>query len=355
MKLASARAPQPENTRKPPPAKQGGSPLDPIFDDLLAEDMERFESSLEVALKPQRAYLTEVELQIYKRGKKLRPAMLMLSARMIHGDAPLPQKVIMAAASLEMLHVATMIHDDIIDDALVRRGLSSVNAHRGTNAAILIGDMQFVQAIRTFVDAIEVQSEMELVKLVLDTAFRICAGELDELETDPALDTAALRRRYFEVIERKTAIMFGLACETGVSLVQGRTSQARRIGFYGRRVGRAFQIFDDLMDLLQDESASGKKRGMDLARRCLSLPIVYAMEELGPGHLVTQLMRGRACTAAELQECLEAVRRTNATARAYADSRTEAMDALVYLDPFPPSRYREAMRDIALHTVNRSF
>jgi heptaprenyl diphosphate synthase len=326
-----------------------------IFDELLAEDMKLFRRELDAALAPQAAYLSETELEIYRRGKKLRPAMLILSARMVHGDAPLPRKVLMAAASLEMLHVATMIHDDIIDDALVRRGLASVNARRGVNAAILLGDMQFVQAIRTFVDTIEVQSEMELVKLVLDTAFRICAGELDELQTDRKLAPEALRARYYEVIERKTAIMFGLACETGVSLAKARTSDARRIGFYGRRVGRAFQIIDDLLDLLQDEADSGKRRGMDIARRCFTLPIIYAMEELGPNHLLSRVMRGRACSEDELQVCIDAVTRSDAIARAYADARLEAIEALTYLEPFPDNRYRRAMKDIALFTVDRDF
>ena len=329
--------------------------VDRIFDDLLADDMVRFEQKLDEALKPQKKYLAEEELEIYRRGKKLRPAMLLLSARMIHGAEPVPEKVVMAATSLEMLHVATMIHDDIIDDALVRRGLTSVNARRGTNAAILLGDMQFVQAIRTFVEAIEFKTEMELVKLVLDTAFRICAGELDELQTDPTLDTAALRERYFEVIERKTAIMFGLACETGVSLVMGRTGEARRIGFYGRRVGRAFQVVDDLMDLLQDEHDSGKQRGMDLAQRRITLPIIYAMESLGADHLLSRLMRGGALSPAGLKECLEAIDRTDATARAYADARHQAIDALTYLDPFPENTYRDALREIAMFTVNRGF
>ena len=326
-----------------------------IFDDLLAEDMARFDHELDTALAPQGAYLTEVERGIYRRGPTLRPAMLMLSARLVHGDGPLPDKVIKAAASLEMLHVATMIHDDIIDGALTRRGLGSVNARRGVNAAILVGDMQFVQAIRTFVDTIEVQSEMELVKLVLDTAFRICAGELDELETNRDLTPAALREHYFEVIERKTAIMFGLACETGVSLAGGRTSAARRIGFYGRRVGRAFQIVDDLLDLLQADVASGKRRGMDLSRRVFTLPIIYAMEALGPDHLLTQVMRGRACDDAEFQHCLAAVVGCDAIDRAYADSRAQSVEGLVYLDPFPDNEYRRAMTQLALHVVDRGF
>lgn len=331
-------------------------PIDRIRDELLADDLERYAEMMEQALKPQQPYLSDTEYNLYRRGKKLRPMMMLLSARMLHGpETPLPQKAIQGAVSLEMLHVATLIHDDIIDDALVRRGMMSVNASRGVEAAILIGDMQFVQAIRGFVDAIDTQQDMGLVKLVLDTAFRICCGELDELETDPSLSPAELRKRYMETIERKTAILFGLACESGATLAGGRTSDSRRAGFYGRRVGRAFQIMDDLFDFVQDDAASGKTRGMDLSRRRMSLPILYAMEELGPWHPVSRIMRGAEYSSEELETGVEAVRHTAGFNRAYADARSQALDALEYLKPFPRNRYRKALEDIALYVVDRSF
>ncbi|MFK7695462.1 polyprenyl synthetase family protein [Paenibacillus sp. HJGM_3] len=331
-------------------------PIDRIRVELLADDLERYAEMMEQALKPQQPYLSDTEYNLYRRGKKLRPMMMLLSARMLHGpDTPLPQKAIQGAVSLEMLHVATLIHDDIIDDALVRRGMASVNASRGVEAAILIGDMQFVQAIRGFVDAIDTQQDMGLVKLVLDTAFRICCGELDELETDPSLSPAELRKRYMETIERKTAILFGLACESGATLAGGRTSDSRRAGFYGRRVGRAFQIMDDLFDFVQDDAASGKTRGMDLSRRRMSLPILYAMEELGPWHPVSRIMRGAEYSREELETGVVAVRHTAGFNRAYADARSQALDALEYLKPFPRNRYRKALEDIALYVVDRSF
>jgi heptaprenyl diphosphate synthase len=268
----------------------------------------------------------------------------------------LSDKVIKGSVSLEMLHVATLIHDDIIDHSLLRRGLSSVYATRGINTAILVGDMQFVQAIRCFVDAIDTGSEMELVKLVLDTAFRICAGELDEIHADLNVSIAALKQKYFEIIERKTAIMFGLACETGAAIVNGRTSEARRIGFYGRRVGRAFQIMDDLFDFLQDAETSGKALGTDLAQKRLTLPIIYAMEELGENHQVSKIMRGKSDTGAtELNDAMQAISNTSAFERAYADARYQAIDALEYLKPFKKNEYYQALEEIALYTVDRSF
>ncbi|MEM9679836.1 MAG: polyprenyl synthetase family protein, partial [Bacteroidota bacterium] len=280
---------------------------------------------------------------------------LFLSSRMMVGDTELSHKIIKAGVSLEMLHVATLIHDDIIDDALIRRGLVSVNAKRGTNAAILVGDLQFVQAIRTFTDAVETDSEMGLVKMVLDTAFRICTGELDELETNPDWDLVTLRQRYFDVIERKTAIMFGLACETGMALTKSRTGESRRLGFYGRRVGRAFQIMDDLFDFLQDEKDSGKQIGVDLLKRRLTLPIIYAMEELGYDHPVSKIIRGEIEIPNDLRPEINAIKSTQAIERAYADARHEALDALEYLKHFKQNRYRDALEEIALYTIDRKI
>ncbi len=330
--------------------------LDDIWERLLPDDRARFRTVLAEALEPQREYLTDTEYHLYERGKKLRPMMLLLSARMSQNSAaPVPDKVIQGAVSLEMLHVATLIHDDIVDEAQVRRGLESVNANRGSSTALIVGDLQFVAAIRGFVGAIDTQEDMGLVKLVLDTAFRICCGELDELRRPTDWDTGALHARYMKTIERKTAVMFGMACESGVSLGGGRSSDARRAGFYGRRVGRAFQMMDDLFDFVHDDDTAGKAKGVDLSLRRLSLPIVYAMDELGPDHLVSRIMRGAEFDADDLSSGVAAVRASRGFARAYADARAQALDALQYLALFPPGKYRSALEDIALYVVDRGF
>jgi heptaprenyl diphosphate synthase len=323
--------------------------------DAMRDDLRRFEQELANALAPQAKYLTATEFGIYERGKKLRPLMLMLAARLALGDADLPLKVVKAAASLEMLHVASLIHDDIIDNALVRRGLESVNAARGVNTAILVGDLQFLQAIRNFIDAIETDSEMGLVKVVLDSAFNVCVGELDEISADPTWSIARLKTHYMEVIERKTALMFGLACETGQVLAGASSSDARRLGFYGRRIGRAFQIMDDILDFMQPEQGSGKAVGIDLAQGRLTLPTIYAMEALPAQHPVCRHLRREQPLRQPLAIALDAIRATDALGRAYADARREALDALNYLKHFKPSRYRDHLEGIAMHIVDRQF
>ncbi|GLF93257.1 polyprenyl synthetase family protein [Streptomyces yaizuensis] len=319
----------------------------------LAGDRPPFASVLDEALAPQQDYLSDTERALYQQGKRIRPAVLLLAARMVLGSAPLPGKVLQGAVSLEMLHVATLIHDDVIDGSALRRGLPSVNAARGMETAVLVGDLQFVQAIRGFVRTVDRDRDMALIELVLDTAFQIGCGELDELRTDLNQEPARLIEHYWRTADRKTAVLFGLAAEAGVTLAGGRTGDARRAGFAGRRLGRALQVMDDLFDLAQDEADSGKPRGMDLLRRRASLPLVYAMEELGPDHRVTRVMRGEPLAAGELERCVAQVRATTGFARAYADARTQALEAIELLRPFPASAYRYALEDLALHVVDR--
>lgn len=321
---------------------------------LLSAELDRYHEMLAEALEPQRDYLTDAERGLYDGGKKLRPLMLALSAHLVHGPGELPDKVVRGAVSLEMLHVATLIHDDVVDESAVRRGVPSVNAARGPGQAVIVGDMQFVQAVRGFVECVDTDRDLGLVKSVLDVAYRICCGELDELRVDPSWRTEVLVERYWRTIDRKTAVLFALACECGVALVDGRSRDVRRIGHYGRRVGRAFQIMDDLFDLTQDESESGKPRGVDLARRRLSLPIVYAMAELGDGHRLSRVLRGESPVPDDLTPLVDDVRTTAGFARAYADARTQVLDALEYLRPFPRNAYRDALERIALHVVDRS-
>jgi heptaprenyl diphosphate synthase len=325
-----------------------------IWTGLLADDRERYEKVLAAALEQQQEYLTATELAVYERGKRLRPMLLLLCARMLAGPGPLPEKVLQGAVSLEMLHVATLIHDDVIDESSLRRGAPSVNAVRGRGTAVIVGDLQFVQAIRGFVAAIDTQRDMVLVGKVLDAAFDVCRGELDELATDVGSEPAELLRRYRQTVDRKTAALIGLACESGVALVDGRTSDARRIGFYGRRLGRAFQMMDDVLDLVAEPAHTGKPWALDLRRRRPTLPLIHAMGALGPDHAVSRILRGEPATAVNLAAAVTAVRCSGACAQAYADARAEALDALQYLTPFPRNRYRAALARIALHVVDRT-
>lgn len=321
----------------------------------MRDDLARFHETLKGALEEQKGYLSETEHELYERGKKLRPLLLLLSARLagVMGEAPLSAKTISAAVSVEMLHVATLIHDDIIDGAPLRRGLRSVHAERGTEVAILIGDMQFIQAVRCFADQVETEEEIRLVRLVLDMGFQICCGELDELKMDHSWSTETLRERYLQTIDRKTAMMFGVACECGASLAGAGRRAIFYISQFGRHFGRAFQIMDDIFDLLRSDDAAGKLRGTDLAQGRLSLPIIAALDELGDDHKLRQILRGDPYSEAEFRGAIDAIVASKGFLRCYSEARSTMLEALGFLGQFPPGKYREALGAIASYTVNR--
>ena len=323
-------------------------------DALLTRDMARFRAEVEAALDPQAPYLTELEFSMFAGGKKVRPRVMLLAGRLVAGDAVLPDKVYKGAASLEMLHVATLIHDDVVDEAPLRRGLPSVSAARGIKTAVLVGDLQFVQALRGFAAAVDTESDMALVRRVLDAAFDVCRGELDELDLFLP-ETAALRRdRYFKTIDRKTAALFRLACQAGIELAGGRLRDVRRGGFFGRALGRAFQIMDDVRDVVELDASAGKSAGVDLALGRHSLPLLYAYDALGPDSPIGLAMRGLgAPTGTALDDALDMLRDCGAIDAAYADARHEVEEALFYLEPFPPSPFREALAGIARDVVDR--
>ncbi len=332
---------------------------DPIRDarDLIRPDLLCFERVLEEALAPQAEYLTATEYETYRRGKKLRPLILLLSARLTANGSvsELPEKVIKAAVSLEMLHVATLIHDDIVDVAATRRGLETVYSARGTEMAVLIGDLQFIQAIRCFVDGINVQEDMHLVRMVLDTGFKICCGELDDIMTDSSLSPELLEARYFKTVARKTGSLFGLACESGASLMGAGKQACFFLGRFGRSFGTAFQIMDDIFDLVRPAELSGKARGADLEQGRITLPVIYALDEMPEDHPVRRLIKREPVAPEEVQAAAEAITLSSGMLRAYSKARQTALEADDFLTQFQPSPYREALSSIAQYVVNRGF
>ncbi|MBX9813369.1 MAG: polyprenyl synthetase family protein [Sphingomonas sp.] len=323
---------------------------------LLGDERARFDAALLDALHPQRRYLSDVEYRVYRGGKKLRPLLLLLAARMCGDDAaPLPIKAIQAAVSLEMLHTATLIHDDIIDGAAQRRGAPSTAAARGTKTAILIGDLQFVQAIRVFAASVDTQQDMQLVNHVLDVGFKLCCGELDELDVDPTRAPDDLRMRYFRTIDRKTATLFGFACEAGATLAGAPQRGVAALSQFGWNLGRAFQIMDDVLDFLHPAALAGKAAHADLLARRLTLPIIFALAEFDADHIVPQVVRGARDDAAAIAAAARAIADSKGLMRAYALARSYTILAIGQLNLIAPSRYRDAAEAIAYHIVNRRF
>jgi heptaprenyl diphosphate synthase len=162
-----------------------------------------------------------------------------------------------------------------------------------------------------------------------------------------------LRNRYLRTVDRKTAMLFGLACESGALLMNAGTRATYFVSRFGRAFGRAFQIMDDLLDCVRAASDSGKPQGADLARRRLSLPIVYALAELPADHAVQRIVRGARLEPEELKAALDDVVLSAGYLRAYSEAREAVAQGVNYLEPFPDGPYRRALADIAAGVVDR--
>lgn len=321
--------------------------LQTIASEVMRDDLVLFEQQLKQQLSKQEEYLTDNEHEMYRRGKKLRPILNLMFSRMVCGsEGELPEKCYKAAASLEMLHVASLIHDDIIDGSDRRRSLPAVHSDRGVGSAIVLGDMQFLQAVNGFIDVIRVPEDMELVRMVLDVAFDVSRGEMDELLAPRTECCEKMIQRYLKTIERKTATLMGLACEAGVILGGGRRTDARRAGAVGRKAGMAFQIMDDVIDCIRTTEESGKDGKADLRNRTLSLPIILAMNSARESCL-TRYMRGETEYTGEVAGYVLA----NGVGKAYGYARAYVDTALEYLSFFAENRYtgylRELLKEIA--------
>jgi geranylgeranyl pyrophosphate synthase len=205
-------------------------------------------------------------------GKRVRPLLTLLCARR---DTPLAEPVLRAAAAVELLHMATLVHDDVLDAAELRRGRPTVAAAHGVPAAVSTGNYLLARAFSELVEA----GDATAVDLLSATAVGISQGEV--LQRDDAHRITVTRAEYERRCEGKTADLFAAACRLG-AVLSGAGEQAAALAEYGRLVGLAFQVFDDILDVTGREDTTGKRRGTDVREGTITLPLIFALEE-NPG------------------------------------------------------------------------
>jgi octaprenyl-diphosphate synthase len=232
-------------------------------------DLEKSEEALSRNLTSPYAYISTLCKHIEQlKGKRLRPAVLHLAAHAFGGEAPLAHE---AGALVEMLHLATLCHDDILDDAETRRNVPTVNAKWGNKTAVMTGDILFSRAF----EILGRFDDPRPFRILSRTSRLICEGEL--LQIDSRFKTDIDEDAYFDLVEKKTAVLFGAAAELGALLAGAQDSEARKLYEYGRRLGIAFQVVDDCLDLTGVEATVGKSLGSDLKNGEPTLPIIHLL------------------------------------------------------------------------------
>ena len=272
-------------------------------------------------------------------GKRLRPALVLLSARC--GSYDLDQ-LIPAAMAVELTHAATLVHDDVIDRSTVRRGRPTVAASLGDEPAIVIGDFYFAKA---YEHAARTNST-EAVAILARAVMEICAGEVRQQAIRYLYSTGV--DEYMRRIEAKTATLLAACCDIGALLANLMPPQREALHTYGRLLGLAFQIADDVLDYLGSAGEIGKPIGQDIAEGFATLPFMLAT-------LKTRLHDGRKLTAEEAREAVQLVRESGAPQRALERARDYAARARAQLDVIDKGEARNSLAALTDYVVTRKL
>jgi geranylgeranyl pyrophosphate synthase len=275
-------------------------------------------------------------------GKRLRPLLLVLCAGM---GEPGRKDLLRAATAIEVLHTATLIHDDIVDKAESRRGMPTTIARYGREIAVAAGDYLFAEA---FSELAEI-GDPRLVRAFSEASEGLAAGELQQYRANGATVEV---EAYLEHIRKKTAGLFKAACVAGGTLGGLSLGQVDALATYGQALGIAFQMSDDVMDLVGKPGLMGKGIGTDLAEGTVTLPVIFALRE-GVAATIRQVLATPDPSPELLEAGIEAVLATDAVARTEAWARGEVEAALEGLDLLPDCPEREFLEVIASEVVGR--
>ena len=276
-------------------------------------------------------------------GKLLRPTLVFLSARF--GPSRAHEVVLNLAQSLELVHTASLVHDDIVDEAELRRNVPTVNATWDDDVALIVGDYLFAKAYALAA----VLPKPEVIAIVAQTVFALCDGELNEVTATRALPTEVA---YFERIELKTASLYAACCQGAALLADADPEHVAALGAYGTNLGLAFQITDDVLDVAGDETDFGKTVGRDLAEGMATLPMIYAVDETDDRSLAARIVTPGK-DARELRDLLRIIRDSGGVERAREKALSFHDDALAALVALPNRPERDALRDVADFVVRR--
>jgi len=278
-------------------------------------------------------------------GKRLRPLLVLLSANACgyKGEQHIP-----LAAVIEFIHTATLLHDDVVDNSELRRGNATANARWGNAPSVLVGDFLYSRAFQIMVEI----DRMEIMKVISNATTIIAEGEVMQLLNQRNPDTS--EDAYMQVILGKTAMLFEAATEAGAILADTDAKTREALRLYGRHLGIAFQLVDDLMDYLSDSETMGKNVGDDLAEGKATLPLIHAMR-VGTDE-ERKLIRGaiREGGLEDLQPVLDIVQRTGSIDYSRQKAEEQVAQAIAALASMPDSSFRETLTTLARMAVNRT-
>jgi octaprenyl-diphosphate synthase len=313
---------------------------------LSAPDMKRVDACIEDSLKSDVVLINQIAHYIVASGgKRLRPMLLTLCA---HACGYKGQDHISLAAIIEFIHTATLLHDDVVDESELRRGQQSAHAVWGNAASVLVGDFLYSRSFQMMVGL----NSMRIMEVLANTTNTIAEGEVQQLLNMG--DPDVTQHLYMQVIENKTAKLFEAACKLA-AIIGGQSQEVEQaLAMYGKRLGSAFQIADDVLDYNGDADTMGKNAGEDIAEGKATLPLILARKRCDEQErkLLDSAIRNGG--ADDLKPVLAIIEKTDSINSAMEIARAHALEARQKIGALPESPWRTALEQLADFSVSRN-
>ncbi len=312
------------------------------------EDLGEIERQLSENLKPYLDLVSDVARHIlFAGGKRLRPLLLVLSAKLCGYDNAYAKTV---STALEYLHAATLLHDDIIDDAVLRRGKTVAHSLYGNAITVLVGDFLLARALAICADS----GKIKVIHIISNLTENMSTGEVHQLMRKG--DISLTEDEYLEVIRRKTAVLFQAACTVSAVIAEAPEEKETALSDFGYHLGIAFQMADDLLDYTMDTQALGKEVGADLREGKLTLPVIHALKQANPTERdqMVNIIRNEDFTVDEFKTLVGLLEKNEGIAYTQQTAAANIEKAKNALSVFEPSKTKDTLFDIADYALVRS-
>jgi octaprenyl-diphosphate synthase len=308
--------------------------------------MQEFEPRFRASMKTRVLLLDKIMSYIVKRkGKQMRPMFVFLSAGTC---GAINDSTFRGASLIELLHTATLVHDDVVDEANYRRGFFSVNALWKNKVAVLVGDFLLSRGLVLSIE----NRDFNLLKIVTNAVKEMSEGELLQIEKSRRLDIN--EEVYYDIIRQKTASLIASCCAVGASSSGAHEDMVEKMRAFGEKIGMAFQIKDDLFDY--GEMEIGKPLGIDIKEKKMTLPLIYALSKSGwlEKRRIISIVRNESGQPKKVKEVIAYVKQSGGIQYAVEKMNQYHREAMAILQYFPPSPYRDSLKDLVQFTIDRT-
>jgi octaprenyl-diphosphate synthase len=312
----------------------------------IAREMEDFEQKFRASMKTRVLLLDKIMGYIVKRkGKQMRPMFVFLSAGTC---GQINESTFRGASLIELLHTATLVHDDVVDEANYRRGFFSVNALWKNKVAVLVGDFLLSRGLILSVE----NKDFNLLSIVTEAVKEMSEGELLQIEKSRRLDIT--EDIYYEIIRQKTASLIASCCGVGASSSGTDEETVKKMRLFGEKIGMAFQIKDDLFDY--GEMEIGKPVGIDIKEKKMTLPLIYALSKSGwlEKRKIISIVKNESDKPQKVKEVIAYVKASGGIEYAIASMNKFHKEAIELLKDFPDSPYKNSLQQLVQYTIDRS-